>query len=106
MKLGDSTLVVRKAEPGDTSFLLSTWLRSAKDITRMTKDDFFSFTRPQVEADLKNGTVLVACDQAEPGTICGWVCYRDGVERWGYTVYKLRNHGIHTFLKDFAEARR
>lgn len=99
MKLGDSVVLCRLAEDGDLNFIRSTWLRSSKDLTRMGKEDFFSFTRPQVEADLKNGTTIVACDEAMPTTIYGWACFRDGVLRWAYTSYQLRNNGIHTFIR-------
>lgn len=100
MKLGDSQIIARLMEPGDRNFVLSTWLRSFKDMTRgKRRDEFFRFTRPQVEADVTNGTVLIACDEAEPGSIVGWVCYRDDIVRWAYTVYPLRNNGVYRFLR-------
>lgn len=65
----------------------------------MKKDDYFKFTRPQVEADIEHGDVIVACDESSPGTICGWACYRDGVVRWAYTAYQLRGNGIFGLLR-------
>jgi len=97
--LEGSEVLVRTVEPGDRNFVISTWLRSAKDASKMSKDKFFSFTRPQVERDIDNGMVVVACDAEVPGTIYGWACYRDGVLRWAYTVYDLRNRGVFSFLK-------
>ena len=100
MQIDGINVVARKAVAGDRNFILDTWLRSAKDLSKMGKDDFFCFTRPQVTADVQRGTVLVACDEESPGTIHGWACWRDDVLRWAYTVFPLRNLGIFHFLKD------
>lgn len=100
MQIDGTEVIARPMVDTDRNFVLATWLRSAKDLTRMGKSAFFDFARPQVLADIDNGVVVVACDSEVPGSILGWVCYRDNVVRWAYTVYPLRNLGIFNFLKE------
>ena len=100
MLLAGEPLVLRPAEKGDVNYVKSTWLRSAKDLSRMPKDRFFRFMRPAVEADITRGDVLVATLEDSPNTILGWACFRDGALRWAYTDFSLRKQGIFTFIRD------
>lgn len=100
MLLAGTSVAARTMEPDDRNFIISTWLRSAKELSKIPRPRFFSLTRPQVEADLAEGVVVIACDESEPATIFGWACYRDGVLRWAYTVFDLRRKGVFTFISE------
>jgi hypothetical protein len=100
MLLAGEPVVLRTAESGDMNFCKATWLRSAKDASRIPRDRFFRLMRPCVEADLANGDVLVACPEDAPSTILGWACFRDGALRWGYVTFDLRRQGVFTFIRE------
>ncbi len=99
MRVGNDEVLVRDAQPGDRNYILSTWLRSAKELSRMPKDLFFALTRPQAELDI-SGDTIVACSEESPGTILGWACYSGSVLRWAYVDFKLRGMGIFKLIRD------
>lgn len=103
MNVEGCNIVVRELQPGDRNFVLATWMRSAKELSKMPRDKFFAFIRPQVEADVANGVTLIACDEEVPGTIYAWCCIREGAVRWAYTAFGLRKKGLFTLLKDTYE---
>lgn len=105
MNIGGTEVAIRAMEPGDRAFILSTWLRSAKDKSRLPRDRFFRLMRPQVEADIENGIVVVACDAKTRSTIYAWAAFRDGVLRWAYVAFGLRGQGLLKYIKEsYAEA--
>ena len=94
----------RDLEPGDVSFLFSSWLKSyGKALEREGKRRFFTPTH-EVAAHhdviarlLQRGRVLLACDPRAPKEVWSWCCFEakaGTVVHYVYTRQLFRRFGF------------
>lgn len=96
--IGNEPVLFRPFEKGDVNYIMSTWLRSERDISRMTEKRFFAWRRPAVELHVEHDDFIVACDPNKPSAIYGWACFRQGVPIYVYVMAALRNNGLRAEL--------
>lgn len=92
--MNECSIAYREMVPGDRSFILATWIRSAMQSSGLSKLRFIRLCIPIIEHQLRLDSFRVACAPDAPNTIYGWACYRDSVVQYVYVVKDLRGHGI------------
>ncbi len=85
-------ILLRPREPNDWRFIVSSWLRSYNPET--LSNERYAEERKRIEALLRSGTALVACEADDRDTILGWVCARGDELLYAYTKDGARRQGV------------
>jgi hypothetical protein len=96
-------IAIRPAEPGDTAFVIATWLHHYKDESyfakRIKHSIFFRWHHDIVERILaRPGTnVAIACSAQDPEVVFGFLVYEQGEKptlHFAFVKEELRRMGI------------
>lgn len=94
----NSLVTYRSYEPGDESFIKSTWLRGLyygnEWFKKIEKKTFFDKYKVVVDHLLKNSEVKVACLENDPEVIVGYRVSKDDTLHWVYVKLSWRNLGV------------
>lgn len=99
---------IRKAVEGDIEFIFSTWLRSYRHDSPLTRlihsDTFFHGHQKLVEKLLVRPKVRVhvCCDEADPNHIFGWSATEENTLHFIYVKKPLRREGVGSELLAFS----
>lgn len=92
----------------DESFLFNSWLKSYKDsrmVAGVSNTVYYAEMHEVIKGVIKSPatTVIVACDQADPSTIFGYVVGQQIgaalIIHWVYVKHPFRNFGIGRHLE-------
>lgn len=95
----------RAISPKDEAFVFSSWLKSYRDSPAMAgvpNTIYYKTMHDLIERVLARATVLVACDEADPETVFGYVVYEKGTIHWIYVKHSFRSFKIGTALESAA----
>ncbi len=108
----NSQVRLRPASEEDIPFIFSSWLKSYKaspDMTHIDNNIFFTEQHRLIEFLLKNGKVLIACNNIDPTQLFGWICC-DKIDNifclhYVYVKHTFRKMGIcASLLKAFGHS--
>jgi hypothetical protein len=97
-------ITVRDLQPGDESFVYSTWLKSlyhrSKLFNEVPADVFYANYHKHVEHLLRVSTVRVACLTEDQDVILGWAAYNKNTLHYAFTKQVWRSQGIQKKILD------
>ena len=87
-------IVARAMATSDRGFVVSTWLRSAKEHARVSRDVFWAHHGRLVDRLLGDSETIVACSAERTSAVHAWACVGHGQLHWAYVPPELRHQGI------------
>ena len=87
----------RQATRNDLNFILSTWLKSARNsgLNSLTPTDlYYSTQEPKLKDILSHCSTLVVCDVEDEDTIFGWIAYESNLVHYIYVKHSFRGLGL------------
>jgi len=96
---------LRPANEEDIPFIFSAWLKSFRTslfARNLTNSVYFTEHHKVIEKIVKNAHVIVACNDADPSQIYGWICAQevDGIFclHYIYVKHPFRKMGLAKML--------
>jgi hypothetical protein len=94
ISLDGEPLAIRGYEPGDRSFVLSTWVQSGRLTSHTSRDVYLAHEPRLAERLVRECPVLVLCSPRRTSTILAWACIDGDVLHFAYVVPELRRRGV------------